>query len=87
MIGVSYDDQASNAKFRDKHSFPFDLLSDAKGEVSVAFGVPELNSDRSPRKSLLIRPDGKVAAVYEQVNPAEHPAQILDDLDVLKRNY
>ena len=87
MIGVSYDDQASNAKFRDKYSFPFDLLSDAEGAVSVAFGVSEPNSDRAPRKSVLIGPDGKVAAVYEQVNPAEHPAQILGDLDVLTRNY
>ena len=65
MIGVSYDDQASNAKFRDKYSFPFDLLSDAERAVFVAFGVTEPNSDRSPRKSMLIGPDGKVAAVYE----------------------
>ena len=87
MIGVSYDDQASNAKFRDKYSFPFDLLSDAEGAVSVAFGVSEPNSDRAPRSSVLIGPDGKVAAVYEQVDPSEHPAQILGDLDVLAKNY
>ena len=87
VVGVSYDDQAANAKFRDKYSFPFDLLSDAEGVVSVAFGVSEPNSDSSPRKSVLIGPDGKVVAVYEQVNPAEHPAQILRDLDVLTKNY
>ena len=87
VVGVSYDDQVANAKFRDKYSFPFDLLSDAEGVVSVAFGVSEPNSDSSPRKSVLIGPDGKVVAVYEQVNPAEHPAQILRDLDVLTKNY
>ena len=73
MVGVSYDDQAANAKFRDKNSFPLDLLSDADGVVSVAFGVSEPNSVRSPRQSVLIGPDGKVAAIYEQVDPAEHP--------------
>ena len=87
MVGVSYDDQAANAKFRDKYSFPFDLLSDADGVMSVAFGVSEPNSVRSPRKSVLIGPDGKVVAVYEQVDPSEHPAQILGDLDALAKNY
>ena len=65
MIGVSYDDQASNAKLWDKYSLPFDLLSDAERAVFVAFGVTEPNSDRSPRKSMLTGPDSKVAAVYE----------------------
>jgi len=87
VVGVSYDDQAANVKFRDKYSFPFDLLSDADGVMSVAFGVSEPNSVRSPRKSVLIGPDGKVAAVYEQVDASEHPAQILGDLDVLAKNY
>ena len=87
MIGVSYDDQASNAKLWHKYSLPFDLLSDAEEAVSVAFGVSEPNSVRSPRKSVLIGPDGKVAAVYEQVDASEHPAQILGDLDVLAKNY
>ena len=54
--------------------------------MSIAFGVSELNSVRSPRKSVLIGPNGKVAAVYEQVDPSEHPGQILGDLDALTKN-
>ena len=81
VVGVSYDDQATNAKFRDKYSFPFDLLSDEEAVMSIAFGVSEPDSSRSPRKSVLIGPDGKVAATYEDVKPADHPAQVLGDLD------
>ena len=38
---------------------------------------------RTPRKSVLIGPDGKVAASYEKVTPADHPAQVLADIDRL----
>lgn len=83
-MGISYDSPADNGAFRDKFSFPYDLLSDADGAVSIAYGVSELDSPRSPRKSVLIGPDGKVAAAYDAVTPADHPAQVIADLDGLK---
>lgn len=52
--------------------------------MSVAYGVSEPDSPRSPRKSVLIGPDGKVAASYDAVTPADHPAQVLADLDAMK---
>tara|TARA_Y100000588_G_scaffold29785_1_gene28979 strand:- start:218 stop:376 length:159 start_codon:yes stop_codon:yes gene_type:complete len=48
--------------------------------MSIAFGVSEPDSARSPRKSVLIGPDGKVAATYDKVTPADHPSQVIDDL-------
>jgi len=83
-VGISYDSPADNGAFRDKFSFPYDLLSDADGAVSIAYGVSEPGSPRSPRKSVLIGPDGKVAAAYDAVTPADHPAQVIADLDGLK---
>jgi len=83
-VGISYDSPADNGAFRDKFSFPYDLLSDADGAVSIAYGVSEPDSPRSPRKSVLIGPDGKVAATYDAVTPADHPAQVIADLDGLK---
>ena len=83
-MGISYDSPADNGAFRDKFSFPYDLLSDADGAVSIAYGVSEPDSPRSPRKSVLIGPDGKVAAAYDAVTPADHPAEVISDLDDLK---
>ena len=83
-MGISYDSPADNGAFRDKFSLPYDLLSDADGAVSIAYGVSEPDSPRSPRKSVLIGPDGKVAAAYDAVTPADHPAQVIADLDGLK---
>lgn len=59
-------------------------MSDEDGAVSIAYGVSEPDSARSPRKSVLIGPDGKVAASYDAVKPADHPAEIIADLDRLK---
>jgi len=52
--------------------------------MSIAYGVSETDSPRSPRKSVLIGPDGKIAVAYEAVTPADHPAQVIADLDGLK---
>ena len=52
--------------------------------LSVAYGVSEPDSPRSPRKSVLIGPDGKVCAAYDTVKPADHPGQVIADLDGLK---
>ena len=78
---MSYDSPSDNGAFRDKFSFPYDLLSDKDGAISIAFGVSEPDSARSPRKSVLIGPDGKVAATYDKVTPVDHAGQVIDDLD------
>ena len=39
VIGVSRDDAASHAKFRDHHRLPFTLLSDPGGDVAATWGV------------------------------------------------
>jgi thioredoxin-dependent peroxiredoxin len=39
VIGISRDDAASHAKFRDHHRLPFTLLSDPGGKVATSWGV------------------------------------------------
>lgn len=39
VIGVSRDDAASHAKFKDHHRLPFTLLSDPGGSVASSWGV------------------------------------------------
>lgn len=39
VIGVSRDDAASHAKFREHHHLPFTLLSDPGGDVAASWGV------------------------------------------------
>ena len=46
--------------------------------------MSEADSARSPRKSVLIGPNGTVAKAYDAVKPADHPAEVIADLDSLK---
>ena len=83
MLGISYDSPADNGAFRDKFSFPYDLLSDADGTASVAYGAAEADAAKASRVSVLIGPDGNIAVGYATVVPADHPDQVLADLDRL----
>ncbi len=80
---MSFDTPADNGAFREKFGFPYDLLSDESKEMSTAYGVPERDNGLPTRVSVLIGPDGKIAAAYGEVTPADHPAEVLADLDRL----
>jgi len=80
---VSFDTPEANRAFQKKFGFPYDLCSDADKSVTVAYGVTDADAPRAKRMSVLIGPDGKVAAAYEQVTPADHPDQVLADLNRL----
>jgi peroxiredoxin Q/BCP len=80
VLGTSFDSPETNKAFKDKSDFPFDLLSDGDGAMSRAYGVAAADSPVTPRKSVLIAPDGTVAAAYDEVAPSDHPDQVLEDL-------
>ncbi len=80
---MSFDPTEANRRFREKQGFPYDLLSDLDKSASIAYGVATADDQRTPRRSVLIAPDGTVAASYATVKPAEHPDRVLADLDSL----
>ncbi len=80
---MSFDSTEANKAFKVKHAFPYDLLSDSDKQASIAYGVATAEDPRTPRRSVLIGPDGTVAASYATVKPAEHPDQVLADIDAL----
>lgn len=87
VLGVSLDDVKSHADFAAKYHVPFPLLSDADSRTAQAYGV--LTASKSGMKyarrtTFLIDPQGKVAKVYEDVDPEKNSAQVLADLTTLK---
>lgn len=83
VIGVSKDTPGKHQKFIDKYELNFDLWADEEHALMDACGVwgekqfmgrTYMGTSRS---SFLIDPDGKIAAVWEKVKPAEHPAEVL----------
>ena len=91
VLGVSVDSAASHKKFSEKYDLPFTLLSDEKKKVVKKYGVWRKKRMMgreymgTTRTSFLIDPDGKIAKVYEKVDPAVHATELLRDLADIKR--
>jgi thioredoxin-dependent peroxiredoxin len=81
ILGVSFDDPATNEAFVKAESFPFRLLSDQTRQLAVRVGAADSTSAPVARRiSYLVGPDGKVRQVYASVNPASHAKDVLGGL-------
>jgi peroxiredoxin Q/BCP len=91
VLGVSKDSVESHKRFAGKHELPFTLLSDADTKMQQKYGAWRKKKMAGReymgtyRMSYLIDPKGKIAKVYEKVKPAEHAAEVLRDLESLKK--
>ncbi|HMM77348.1 MAG TPA: thioredoxin-dependent thiol peroxidase [Gammaproteobacteria bacterium] len=84
LIGISPDDAASHAKFIDKYSLPFILLSDPERKVMEkygAWGEKTMYGKKTIgviRSTVWIGADGKVRKHWARVAKAEtHPEAVL----------
>ena len=84
VIGISPDDAASHAKFIDKYSLPFILLSDPERKVMEkygAWGEKTMYGKKTIgviRSTVWIGADGKVRKHWARVAKAEtHPEAVL----------
>ena len=91
-MGVSKDSVASHKKFAAKNHLNFTLLSDPEHKTIEAYGswkpMKFMGKDYlgTQRNTFIINPDGLVAKEYIGVNPKEHAAQIITDLQALQKN-
>ena len=83
VLGVSKDSLASHAKFIDKYSLNFTLLSDEELKVHGLYGTwkEKVNYGRkymgTERSTFVIGPDGKIKKVFRKVSPQGHEAEVL----------
>ena len=89
VLGVSVDPVRKHAKFAEKYSLPFTLLSDEEKTVVEKYGVWGKKKFMgreymgTNRFSFLIDPKGKLTKIYDPVKPAEHAAEVLADIRAL----
>ncbi len=88
VAGVSLDDAASHQSFARTQRLNFPLLVDEDGKTSRSYGaLTNLAIVKfAKRHTFLIDPDGRIAKVYRDVEPARHAAELLADIRFFKRN-
>lgn len=79
VLGVSYDSPDANRRFAEKNSLPFLLLSDRDHELAKKVGASRALLPFAKRVSYLVGADGRILAVYPDVNPDTHAAQVVED--------
>ncbi len=84
VLGVSRDSLAAHEKFREKQSFPFDLISDADEKLcrqfnvireKTLYGTKFMGIERS---TFLIDASGKLRNEWRKVKVKNHAAQVYD---------
>ncbi|MDG7011120.1 MAG: thioredoxin-dependent thiol peroxidase [Nitrososphaerota archaeon] len=83
VLGVSRDSLESHAKFIDKYSLNFTLLSDEGLNAHRLYGTwkQKTNYGRkymgTERSTFVIGADGKIKKIFRKVSPQGHEAQVL----------
>ena len=83
VVGISKDSAASHAKFREKHSLPFILLSDPEKAVHAAYqaiGEKKLYGKVTVgtiRTTYVIK-DGTIVYAKAGVSPDKNPEEVLE---------
>ncbi len=86
VLGVSPDDAESHSKFAEKFSLPFTLIADEGHKIAEAYGVWVEKSMYGKtymgveRSTFVIDEQGKLAAIYRKVKPADTVAEVLAGL-------
>ncbi|MDE2623266.1 MAG: peroxiredoxin [Betaproteobacteria bacterium] len=86
VVGVSIDDASSHAEFAQHHHLPFPLLADKDGTVARLYGSERnlLGLKIARRNTFIINPQGRIAKVYESVDAASNPGEVIADLTALE---
>ena len=84
ILGVSKDSIESHDKFKAKHKFPFDLLSDPDGKLCKKFDVIREKNMYGrkflgiERSTFLIDAEGRLAHEWRKVKVKGHVDEVLD---------
>lgn len=84
LLGASADDMALQQKFIAKEMLPYPLLCDTELTLIQALGIQNAKGKTPQRKTFVIARDGKIAKVYDKVDPKTHPKEVLEFVKGLK---
>ncbi|MCW3060503.1 MAG: Peroxiredoxin [Capsulimonas sp.] len=86
ILGISPDDATSHAKFSEKFTLPFPLVSDPDHAIAEAYGVWKEKTNYGKtymgieRTTFVIDKDGKIAKIYPRVKVDQHAEKVLEFL-------
>jgi len=81
ILGITFDAPEANKRFSRRWGFPFDLLSDPKRQVGMAYGACRSAKAPAPKRiTYLIDDQGRIAGRWSRLNPRQHARAVLEHL-------
>ena len=86
ILGVSGDSVESHERFKARHNLPFPLLSDPNRTIAAAYGawrkknLVGIGFMWPARSTFVIDEEGRIEAVYDNVNVLGHASRVLEGL-------
>ncbi|MDQ7040208.1 MAG: peroxiredoxin [Rhodothermus sp.] len=86
ILGVSLDNLETQERFKAKYNLPFDLISDQDKKIARAYDVLGMGGLYAKRVTFLIDPEGRIAHIFEKVDPARHDREVYETLKQLQES-
>ncbi len=86
ILGISADSTESHDRFKARHGLPFQLVSDPDRKIARSYGTWRKKSFLGigymwlVRSTFVIDENGRIDAIYDNVNVFGHVAQVLENL-------
>jgi thioredoxin-dependent peroxiredoxin len=77
ILGISTDKLEDQEKFIEKEKLNFPLLADNEQKMAKALGVMADKGSFTKRVTFVIDKEGKIAKIYDKVDPKTHPDDVL----------
>ena len=84
IVGVSFDDPEENDSWAIEHEMQFELWSDLDRELALHFQAADSPTQLlADRKTVILDGQGRLCLFYPDINVNAHPAEVLDDVELL----
>ena len=89
MLGISPDSPKSHRKFKEKFELPYTLIADVDHTIAEQYGVwqEKLMYGKKywgvVRTTFIIDAKGRIAKVFQKVNPENHGEEVADAVAAL----
>lgn len=84
IVGVSFDDYATNDAWAEEEGYLFELWTDDERTLAVAYGAAASTSTAyASRKTMLLDVNGDLLLEYLSVSPSGHAQDVLEDCQTL----
>lgn len=80
VVGVSADKSHAQQAFIDRFSLTFPMVPDTEKRVIDAYGAREVLGIVARRKTFVIDPAGRIAAIWPSVKVAGHVEEVVDTI-------